>query len=152
MILIAGTVVLGICVGLLAGGHLRDFPSAPVRYVWLAAVGLALHLVPATGDISTALSLLAAAALVAFSLLNLDRPGFSMVLTGSLLDLVAVAANIGSTTERIPWLGEVISLRDVAGVSLSPGDVLVYLGAVWFIAAAIQPRHSVASAETDTAA
>lgn len=95
MRLIALTVVAAAIAGMLAGGTFRDFPTVKVRGAWLALSGVVLQFIPVGGAIATVLLFASFVALLAFAILNLRAPGFTLVLIGLALNALVIVANLG---------------------------------------------------------
>jgi hypothetical protein len=98
--LIMVTVVAATITGLLAGGTLRDFPSAKLRGAGLALAGVVLQFIPLGGAIGTALLFASFAALIGFAILNVRVHGFAFILVGLALNAVVIVANLGMPVTR----------------------------------------------------
>jgi hypothetical protein len=172
--LILIVVVAAVVVGLLAGGTIRSFPTVPLRWWSVAVTGLGLQVAPIPDRFAFPSLLVSLALLLMFAFINLRSPGFILILTGLLLNAVAIVSNHGMPVTRTalaasdrPVAVEVTELRanggakhhladdrsvllpitDAIGIpapvgaTVSVGDVSVYLGAGWFVAAALRPRR-----------
>lgn len=96
MRIVLAIIVLAIIVGLASGGRIRALSLDPLRLGWLALVGLGLQVAPVPGAVlPLVLLLLSFGVLAAFSLVNLRRPGFPLVLLGLLLNLTVIGVNGG---------------------------------------------------------
>jgi len=95
MRLILFTVLVAAVVGLLAGGHLSDFPTVRLRRPWLAVGGVVLQFLPVGGDLGFAILLVSFAALLGFTIANLRAPGFALIIIGLALNVTVIAANRG---------------------------------------------------------
>lgn len=109
-------VVVGLVVGLLAGGRPRHIASRPFRRWPLLATGLAVQVASARIGGRPGLVLLVAAygLLVAFAAVNATRVGMWMVALGIGLNLLAIALNGG-----MPVRPEAVVAAGIAG----PGRV-----------------------------
>ena len=117
MVLIAGTLLLGIVVGFAMGGSLRRLGDVHFRWWGLAFLGLALQVAPVpsrpgNGDHLVAVGLLVASyvVLLVFVMANIRRPGFAIIAAGFALNALVIAVNGG-----MPVNGP--ALRTAAGPS-----------------------------------
>lgn len=100
MILPLLVVFAAVLVGLLAGGKLRAFEWARVRWWALAPLGLALQLAPlqelgVSRDWATAALVASFPVLLTFVLRNVVQPGFPLLFVGLALNLAVIAPNFG---------------------------------------------------------
>lgn len=100
MLLLVGAIVVGVLVGLLFGGSLRNLGHAHFRWWGLAFLAAALQFLPAPSGadhrwIGAAFLIASYAALIAFIALNIRLPGLWLVAVGFALNLVVIAANGG---------------------------------------------------------
>jgi hypothetical protein len=102
MLLIAGTLLLGIVAGLAMGGSLRKLGEVHFRWWGLAFLGLALQIVPVpsrpgNGDHVLGVGLLVASyvVLLVFVMANIRRPGFAIIAAGFTLNALVIAVNGG---------------------------------------------------------
>jgi hypothetical protein len=100
MRLILLTVLVALAIGLLAGGSLRDFPTAPIRWSWLVLVGVALQFAPVRGALALPMLLASFAFLLAFVLANIRAPGFPLILVGLALNALVITLNQGMPVSR----------------------------------------------------
>jgi hypothetical protein len=175
MRLILLVIVVGLLAGRVLGGSLDRLPRAAVRWPWVAAVGLALQLLPVPGRWALWLLYGSLLLLLGFSAANLRRSGFALILAGLALNLTVIAANGGMPVDeraivasgqqdtlaglvrdgdgvkhrlagphtRLLPLGDVIAVAPPVGQVISVGDVVVDLGIIWFLVAAMRaaPRR-----------
>jgi hypothetical protein len=100
VLLILGTIAIGLAIGLARRGSLRDFPSTPVRALWLALAGVVLQYLILRGSLAFPVLLASFACLIAFAAANLRAPGFAVILIGLALNTVVIAANRGMPVTR----------------------------------------------------
>jgi hypothetical protein len=98
--LILFAVTLATVGGLLAGGTLREFPSARIRSAWLALAGVVLQFLPVGGITGVIVLFASFAVLIAFAALNLRAPGFALILAGLALNALVIVANSGMPVTR----------------------------------------------------
>lgn len=167
-------VVAAVTVGLLAGGSIRSFPTVPLRWWPLAAIGLGLQFASIPDRYAFTGLVVSFVLLLVFAFINLRSPGFILILTGLLLNAIVIVSNHGMPVTRTALAGsdravavEVAELRanggarhhladdgsvllpiaDAIGIPapfsavVSVGDVCLYLGVGWFVAAALRPRR-----------
>src|SRR5438105_5760103 len=94
-----GMLLLGVVLGYLLGGRLRRVESLRLRWWWLAPIGLALQLVPLSGDthgqrvITVTLLIASYPILMLFAALNIRLAGMALIFIGLALNLTVIAAN-----------------------------------------------------------
>lgn len=96
------TLGLSILVAIALGGRPARLAVAPVRWAWLAVVGLALQLLPPSqlDPIAVPLLLVSFVILVAFLIANLRLRGFELILVGVLLNFLVIGMNSGMPVSR----------------------------------------------------
>ena len=100
MRLVLLTIPLAIGVGYLLGGRLSNLPGVELRWPWLAVSGVVLQLAPVTGAIGAGLLIASFALLCAFAAMNLQLPGFPLLLVGLVLNFMVIGANQGMPVTR----------------------------------------------------
>ena len=101
-----GVLLLAVVLGYLVGGRLRKVESLRLRWWGLAPLGLALQLVPISGDthgervITVTLLIASYPILMLFAVANLRLAGFALILLGLGLNLTVIAANQGMPVTR----------------------------------------------------
>jgi hypothetical protein len=96
-----GVLLLAVLAGYVAGGRLRKVESLRIRWWGLAPLGLALQLVPISGDthgerlVTVGLLIASYPILMLFALANIRLAGFALILVGLGLNLTVIAANQG---------------------------------------------------------
>jgi hypothetical protein len=100
MLSIFATVAIGVLLGAVTGGSLKELPHLRIRWAWMALVGVALQFAPLSGTPGYAVLLASFGFLLAFGLGNLDRPGFFLVLAGLCLNTLVIAVNHGMPVTR----------------------------------------------------
>jgi hypothetical protein len=100
MLSIFATVAIGILIGAVTGGSLKELPHLHIRWAWMALVGVALQFAPLTGTPGYVVLLASFAFLLAFGIGNLERPGFFLVLAGLCLNTLVIAVNHGMPVTR----------------------------------------------------
>jgi hypothetical protein len=98
--LILITVVGAMIVGLLSGGGFRYFPSIPLGWWSLAIAGVLLQFLPLDGNAGFWALVASFVLLLAFALINLRAPGFILIFTGLVLNMVVITANHGMPVSR----------------------------------------------------
>jgi Family of unknown function (DUF5317) len=89
--------------GYARGGRLRGLVEARLRAPWLVVVGLALQVAPLPRSLAwlaVPLLLLSFVLLMEFTVLNLNAPGFVLILIGVLLNFGVISANHGMPVSR----------------------------------------------------
>lgn len=96
------TLGLSILVAIALGGRPARLAVVPVRWAWLAFVGLALQLLPPSqlDPIAVPLLLVSFVILVAFLIANLRLRGFELILVGVLLNFLVIGLNSGMPVSR----------------------------------------------------
>jgi hypothetical protein len=148
VLLIVGAVVVGVAVGLLMGGSVRELAEVQFRWWGLAILGLALQLVPVPSRpgqldhwLATGLLIASYVALLVFVAANLRYVGFWVVAAGFALNVLVISLNggmpVGDHALRVAYgSGYPATLRElVAGGGAKhhlerPGDVLTPLADV----------------------
>jgi hypothetical protein len=103
MTIILTTLAVSVLVGYLLGGRLGGLARLRLRWAPLAAVGLALQLVPGSaGSISLVLLYVSFALLAAFAIANARGgvPGAWLILVGLWLNFTVIAVNQGMPVSR----------------------------------------------------
>ena len=100
MLLILGAILVAVAIGLAAGGRLRGIGATPIRWVWLALVGVALQYLVIRGTWAFPVLLASFACLLAFAGANVRQPGFAVILVGLALNALVIAANRGMPVTR----------------------------------------------------
>jgi hypothetical protein len=169
----------GLIVGFATHGTLDKLARLHFRWPWLVVAVLALRaaavLTPLRGVDGVQYAYAAGlAALIAWALWHVNRvAGIWLIASGSVLNLVVIAANggrmpvapelAGSLVQRghagqyvvmssgthLNWLADWISLRGFTGwgpvEAYSPGDLIIALGIATVIALAMRPRAGAAA-------
>jgi len=109
------TLPIGVLAGLLLGGRVSRLASLPVRTPLLAALGIALQFIPATGTTGAILLVASFVFLCAFAVRNLELPGFPLILLGLVLNLTVIAVNNGMPVTRHALVrsGQASTLKDL---------------------------------------
>ncbi|HTG46614.1 MAG TPA: DUF5317 family protein [Actinomycetota bacterium] len=163
--------VVGVVIGFATGGSLRNFPSIRLRDWGLAVAGIAVQFVNPPGALGHVAVAASFALLMAFAVLNVDKPGLLLFAVGVSLNALVVIANGGMPITReavirsdqagtLPALvagaggakhhladdrSVLLVLGDVTGVpspiaaAVSVGDLVLYAGIAWFVAASMHP-------------
>jgi len=83
-------------IGLAVGGRFAGLSTLRIRWAPLAVLGLAMQLLaPASHGWPYALLLLSFIPLLVFAIVNVKTAGFTLILAGTLMNLVVIAANHG---------------------------------------------------------
>ena len=96
-----GVLLLAVVAGYVVGGRLRKVETLRLRWWGLAPLGLALQLIPLSGDthgqrvVTVALLIASYPVLMLFALANIRLAGFALILVGLGLNLTVIAANQG---------------------------------------------------------
>jgi hypothetical protein len=169
-------IAIGLLVGRLAGGRVRNLERVHITWWGVAVAGLVVQLVlfapPVAERIGPAgppLYVISTIAVLVALLRNLDRPGFTVIAIGAVANLIPVLANGGAMPSdpeawlaltgaaelpisgfsnsvligpetNFPFLGDVFVLPrpwPLANV-FSIGDVLIGVGAAWFLIRAMR--------------
>jgi hypothetical protein len=164
-------IAIGLLLGRLAGGRVRDLERVHLTWWGVALAGLGVQLVlfapPVAERIGSAgvpLYVGSTLAVLAALLRNLEQPGFTLIAIGAVANLIAILSNGGAMPSdpdawlaltgvaalpvnhfsnsvligpetNFPFLGDVFVLPrpwPFANV-FSIGDVLVGIGAAWFL-------------------
>jgi uncharacterized protein DUF5317 len=117
VILLASILAVAVLAGLLAGRSFRGFPAEPIRWGWVALVGLVLQFLPVQGDQAWLLLVGSFVVLLAFVVANVRVPGFFLLLIGISLNLVVITVNQGMpvTREALQTSGQVGTLDELRG-------------------------------------
>jgi uncharacterized protein DUF5317 len=172
MTVVIPIVVLAVLAGLVAGGSIRSFERVRVHWWAAAIVGLLLQAAPVGRDHALVVAALAGSycLLVAFAVMNRRLPGAWFVLLGLAMNLAVVVPNAGMPVslgavraagghvtaasindvkhhamtdgDVLAFLGDVIPVPKPVGLVLSAGDVLLYAGIAWFLAAVTLGRSA----------
>jgi hypothetical protein len=138
---VLAAVVLGVLAGFATRGRLAGLAEIGVRWSPLAIGGLlvqAFALSFAPDGAALGLLLLSLAALIAFTIPNLRRPGFPLLLAGVLMNLVVIAVNGGMpvSAAALEAAGRQDILAEARGAPnakhhlTEPGDRLLFLSDV----------------------
>jgi len=100
MVSILATVAIGVLLGAVTGGSLKELPHLRIRWAWMALIGVLLQFVPLTRTPGYIVLLASFAFLLAFAIGNLQRPGFFLVLAGLCLNSLVIAVNRGMPVTR----------------------------------------------------
>jgi hypothetical protein len=103
MTIILATIAVSVLVGYLLGGRLAGLARLRLRWAPLAAVGLALQLIPGSaGAVSLVLLHVSFALLAAFAIANVRAriPGAWLILVGLWLNFAVIAVNQGMPVSR----------------------------------------------------
>jgi uncharacterized protein DUF5317 len=107
MLLVACVVLGAVILGYIAGGRLRGFEGAHLRWWPLALIGLAMQVAPVPdlggdGEDLVSLGLLIGSylPLLAFAVANLRQPGFWLVTAGLAMNLLVISVNMGMPVTR----------------------------------------------------
>jgi hypothetical protein len=102
MRLVVGALLVAVVGGYLSGGRLRRLAALQLRWVPLVIVGLALQVVNLPGRIPgtrvgwpLAFLLVSFVLLSIFAVVNLQTPGFALILVGTLMNFAVIAVNAG---------------------------------------------------------
>jgi hypothetical protein len=133
-------ILLGILIGLAAGGKIARLGDVRIRWWPLALAGLLFQLLlfsppiaSVVGELGPALYVGSTLVVLAALLVNLAQPGFRLVLAGALLNLLVISVNGGqmpATTEAM------LSAHGVAGVPTAHFSNSVIAGPstpLWFL-------------------
>jgi len=174
-VILAGlSMAIAIALGYTLGGRVSNVARLGVRWPVVAVVGLALQMVPARGFLAGLVfpALIASFILLAaFVVVNLDYPGFVVILVGIALNLTVIAIDHGMpvTLGALASAHELGSLKELAAAGaryhlarptdallplgdsigspvpfhlvVSPGDIAIYAGMIWFVVWAMG-RHA----------
>jgi hypothetical protein len=152
MLLIALVLVLGVVLGYVAGGRLRNLEHLRLRWWWLAPLGLLMQLAPlplhghAEKQVSVALLIASYPVLLAFAARNIRLPGMPLIFVGLFMNLLVIAVNDGMPVTRhaLEASGQGGLLQDLihkGGAKhhlARPGDVLLPLADVIPVGGPIQ--------------
>jgi Family of unknown function (DUF5317) len=158
VVLIALTVIVGILVGLVLGGSLRDFPTVDVRGWPLALAGIVLQFLNPPGALGHATLLASFLLLLVFAAMNVAAPGFLLILVGLAINALVIAANGGMpvtarAVERSGQEDALADLREEGGAKhhlADDGSVLLVLGDVIGIPRPVGQAASVGDLVLDT--
>jgi hypothetical protein len=148
--------VVGVLLGLLAGGSAANWDRLHVRWPWLIVVVLVVRLAIGFTPLSSFDALrylyeLSLFGFVVWTLMQLKAlPGIWISAVGAALNLLEIAINgghmpvsavsgyvpsgarglyvVADSTTRINWLGDWIGIPGWLGGAMSPGDFLIALG------------------------
>ncbi len=144
MLLIAGVLVIGLVLGYLAGGRLRNFEHLRLRWWALAPLGFLMQLVPLPlqghleRQVSVGLLIASYPVLLAFVARNIRLPGLPLLFIGLAMNLLVISVNDGMPVTRhaLEASGQGNLLQDLihnGGAKhhlAGSGDVLLPLGDV----------------------
>jgi hypothetical protein len=158
----------GLVAGLFMGGRLRYLAGARLRWVGLLAAGAVGEYVGSrwgTGTGATAAMVVGYLLLIAFALRNLALTGMVLVGCGLLANLAVIVVDGGMpvrgvpagatygarhhgirTGDRLVELSDQITVAPL-GVTVSPGDIVLSLGAATLTAGLMRPRRRPALAD-----
>ena len=134
-----GVLALAVVLGYLLGGRLRKVEGLRLRWWGLAPLGLALQLVPISGDthgqriITVTLLIASYPILMLFAWANIRLAGFALIFVGLALNLTVIAANQGMPVTKQALVasgqGDILNeLQNHPGAKhflASPGDVVL---------------------------
>jgi hypothetical protein len=103
MIVVLGSILLAVVIGLVSGGRIGNLASVHIRWPLLAVAGLALQIVPTPAgnrDLPFLLLMLSFVLLFAFGFINVRRPGFMLILIGLSLNALVIGVNHGMPVAR----------------------------------------------------
>jgi uncharacterized protein DUF5317 len=122
-----GVLALGVLLGYVLGGRLRNIERLRLRWWGLAPLGLALQLAPFS-DRTVAVSLLIASypILMLFCIANIRLAGFALILVGLALNMIVISANQGMPVSK--------SALDASGQGALLQDLEQHGGAKHFLA------------------
>jgi hypothetical protein len=144
MLLIAAVLVIGLLLGYLAGGRLRNLEHLRLRWWWLAPIGLLMQLAPlplhghVDKQVSVGLLIASYPVLLAFVAGNIRLPGLPLLFIGLFMNLLVISVNDGMPVTRhaLEASGQGNLLQDLihnGGAKhhlAGPGDVLLPLADV----------------------
>ena len=141
MRLILGAIVIAVVIGYAARGTLKNFSGARIRWPLLALVGLAFQLWPVSANSSTlgfTLLMVSFVLLFAFGLLNIQNPGFPLIVLGLSMNALVIGVNHGMPVQRQALVrsgqGATLTILEEHGGAkhhlAGPGDELMFLGDV----------------------
>jgi uncharacterized protein DUF5317 len=167
-------IVAAVCVallgGYLAGGRISRLAELRLRFSFLAPLGLALQVLPASGRLATVLLIVSFGVLSVFALANIRTSGFALIMLGMALNFCVIAVNGGMPVTRQALLASgqqdtlslliqhggskhhlasssdvLLPLADVipirlAGQVVSLGDLATNAGVMWVIVAGMRRR------------
>ena len=97
---VLAAMVVGIAVGLLTGGHVREAGRSRVRSVWLLVAGVGLQLLAGRlSGVGVVPFLVAYALLGAFAVRNVTRTGMGVILLGLALNAAPIVLDGGMPVE-----------------------------------------------------
>jgi hypothetical protein len=114
MIVILPFVLLGLGVGIAAGGSFRNFDAIRIRWWGLAIAGPAVQLLPVEGErwLGSGLLIVSYGLMLTFVFCNRKLPGAWILAVGLLMNLAVVAPNVGMPVSadaiRVASEGEVV--------------------------------------------
>jgi hypothetical protein len=128
---------VGVLIGYVLGGRLRNLLDARLRWPGVALAGLVLQLAPLPGPLASVafpLLVLSHAVLIAFVVKNIRSPGIALIMVGVVLNLIVIAANHGMPVTR----QALVAAHDETGIVelrqrtiryhlAGPQDVMVFL-------------------------
>jgi hypothetical protein len=137
-------VVLGLAVGLVAGGRLERLGQVRIAWAWLAIGGLAVQIVlfspqvsgwiGQAGAVGPIIYLGSMAAVLAALLRNLRQPGLAVMALGAALNAAVIVANGGAmpvSGDALAFLGRGVPSAAFTNVVLTSADTaLPWLGDV----------------------
>ena len=138
MKLVLPTLLLAILAGRLAGGSLTNLGQLRIAWTPLALIGLVLQLLVPPGQWPLTLLMVSFVLLLVFGAVNIEVPGFALIVVGVVLNFLVIAMNHGMpVTERAivasgqqDTLAELVSNPGVKHHLSGPDDELMVLGDV----------------------
>jgi hypothetical protein len=158
-------VIIALLIGRISGGKLSNLDLADLRLWWLAPIGLALQLAPLEDPWAFPALMVSYLVLCLFAAVNLRRPGMALVLAGLAMNWLVIGLNEGmpvdisalgdaaavsrleaeggakhhvmTDADELAFLGDTLWIPRLREV-YSPGDLALYVGVAWFIAAAMR--------------
>lgn len=140
MKLIAITLALTLGAGYLLGGRLRSLSMLHIRLAPLALIGFTMQLINPPGEWPLFMLLGSFVLLWIFAIVNVEIPGFALIVIGVALNFLVIAANDGMPVSKqaliasgqADTLGDLVDDADgyVKHHLAGPDDVVLFLGDV----------------------
>lgn len=160
-----------ISLGYLLGGRLRNISDLNLRYPAAGLAGLGAQLLPVRGAASQLLLIASLVLMLAFAGLNWRMAGFVLIAVGLWSNLVVVVVNDGmpvtaaalvasgqtdsledltpggrhhltTPDDELVFLADAIPIPAPVNRAVSVGDLVAYVGAVWFVVAGMRRQRS----------
>lgn len=166
-VLLVALVLAAVLIGWISGGRLSNLDLADLRLWWLAPLGLVIQVIPVRDPWAFPALMASYAALVAFAVANIRKPGIPLVLVGLAMNWLVIGLNDGMPVDATALRDDeaVMRLQQEGGAKhhlmtgadtladlgdriwvpglreiYSPGDLALYVGVAWFIAAGMRRR------------